>query len=298
MTTQDDARAIDSVSSTREPVEPCTQSFDWSVVTVTYNSAEDIRAMWDHGQALGRVEWIVVDNASNDDSAEAARTAGASRVISLPKNVGFGSANNVGLGVARGRYVLFANPDLAVDYDDLASLADHIDEIGGLVAPQLLNLDGTPQPNGRGFPTIWNKIGNHLRRDEHSEYRLWAGITERRPVCFAIGAALAGARAEFDRLGGWDESFFVYYEDSDICMREWLTGGRVTVVGDVRWVHRWARETASFRWKPWKLELASMRRFYTRYPSLLGPLCIAKRTYPVIQACLAIRREESHGPTG
>ncbi|MEK8107831.1 glycosyltransferase [Micromonospora sp. M12] len=122
----------------------------WSVITVTYNSADTLRRCW--GNAHKPYEWIVVDNNSADDSVAVAEELGA-RVVRLPENVGFSKANNVGVRHVTSEYVLFANPDLEVGPDGFATLQGHLDAHGGLVAPQLLGTDGTPQPNGRGFRT-------------------------------------------------------------------------------------------------------------------------------------------------
>lgn len=268
----------------------------WSIITVTYNSAQDIAACWT-GWSPGRdVEWIVVDNASSDGSASAARLAGASQVIELATNRGFGAANNVGIAASSGAYILFANPDLHVRVGDLARLAGEIDLSGGLVAPQLLNPDGSAQPNGRGLPTIWNKVGNRLRSRPNADYQLVADQDQTVPICFAIGAAIAASRETIGRLNGWDERFFVYYEDSDICLREWARGGQVRLVGAVRWVHRWARATLKMRWEPWRLEFAAMAVFYSRYPALLLPNALAQRFFPTIVTRVFGRGVESAQP--
>lgn len=258
----------------------------WSIITVTFNSCAALRSSWASWCPHDEVEWIVVDNNSGDHSADIARGLGASQVIQLDRNLGFGAANNIGLRSASGRYVLFANPDLEVSTADLSLMGVHLDRHGGLAGPQLVWGDGASQPNGRGFPRLMNKVANRLTRSEHVRYRLFASPSTVRKVCFLMGAAICGARETFDDLGGWDEKFFVYYEDSDICMREWLRGGPVMLVGGVIWVHGWARETSHFSWRPWALELASAFRFYSRYPRLLGTERLARSSFPVIAASL------------
>lgn len=253
----------------------------WSVVTVTHNSAATIRRCWTAPRRSG-VEWVVVDNASTDDSVAAARSAGADTVIELPENRGFSAGNNVGMAAAGGDLILFANPDLRADFDGLEHLERRLDAGDGLVAPQLLNPDGSPQPNGRGFPTLANKVRNRTTAQDHARYRILAAPGQVVPVCFVMGAAVAASRSFLDSLGGWDEGFFVYYEDSDLGLRSWLAGGRVEVVGDVRWQHDWARETLRLSLRPWLFEVRSMTRFYRKYPSLLGTQDAAEREFPAI----------------
>ncbi|WP_259276018.1 glycosyltransferase family 2 protein [Micromonospora chalcea] len=248
-------------------------------MTVTYNSADTLRRCW---RGEKPYEWIVVDNASSDDSAAVARELGA-RVVRLPDNVGFSRANNVALHEAGGRYVLFANPDLEVRPDGLEVLARHLDAHGGLVAPQLLSTDGTPQPNGRGFPYATAKLGNRklwpLSR-LHESYRMVAEPGEVRYVAWLMGAAVAGRTGDFVELGGWNERFFLYYEDHELGLRAWQRGFPVALLGDVRWTHHWARATNSVRWSPaHTLELRSARIFFGMFPEFLVGLPPAARRH-------------------
>ncbi|WBB72506.1 glycosyltransferase [Micromonospora sp. WMMD1128] len=241
----------------------------WTVVTVAHNSAGTLRRCWRDRKPY---EWLVVDNASADDSAAVAAELGA-RVIRLPANVGFARANNVALREATGRYVLFANPDLEVRADDLPVLAGHLDVHGGLVAPQLLGTDGTPQANGRGFPYATAKLGNRnvwpLSR-LHASYRQVVAPGETRYVAWVMGAAVAGRTADVAALGGWNERFFLYYEDHELGLRAWRRGLAVAVRGDVRWTHHWARATNSVRWsRAHNLELRSARTFFGMFPEFL-----------------------------
>lgn len=241
----------------------------WSLITVTYNSEATLRRFWT-GAIPADVEWIVVDNNSTDASAEVAKQLGA-RVIQNDANLGFSAANNVGLAAASGTYIGFINPDVTVDFDDLPSVSDRIDDIGGLVSPQLINSDSTLQPNGRGLPLLLHKVLHRTAKEErlHGNYLVFAQPGEEKYVCWLIGAVVAGHADTFAALKGWDESFFLYYEDKDISLRSWRAGVPVALLGQFRWTHGWARETTGFRIKPWMRELASLARFYSRYPEFL-----------------------------
>ncbi|MFF4892045.1 glycosyltransferase family 2 protein [Micromonospora chersina] len=252
----------------------------WSVVTVTYNSADTLRRCW--RGADRPYEWIVVDNCSADDSVAVAEELGA-RVVRLPENVGFSRANNVGLRQAAGEYVLFANPDLEVRPDGLDVLRRHLDTHGGLVAPQLLSTEGVPQANGRGFPYATAKLGNRkvwpLSR-MHASYRVVAAPGEAVYVAWVMGAAVAGRTADVLGLGGWNERFFLYYEDHELGLRAWRHGLPVVLLGDVRWTHHWARATNSFRWsRAHTLELQSARTFFGTFPEFLVGLPPAARRH-------------------
>lgn len=244
----------------------------WSLVTVTFNSAPALREFWGNLDLPDTVEWIVVDNASLDDSVEVAKTLGA-RVIRLDKNIGFGAANNRGFQASSGEYVAFVNPDVRVVPHTLDTLEESIARTEGLVSPQLLNGDGSAQPNGRGYPFLLFKILNRLQSNSaESGYRRFAKSGEEIDVVWFMGAAVAGRRTTLSDLGPWDEHFFVYYEDSDLGMRARARGLRRLVTGNVQWRHGWARDTSKPSFAAWRREIPSMVKFYARYPYLLSLL--------------------------
>lgn len=238
-----------------------------TLVTVTYNSAQDLRDHWtsfDRGVA----RWIVVDNASADDSIEVARELGA-EVIAMSENKGFGTACNVGFEASGTDVVGFVNPDVSVPMRDLEELAEYVRARGGLVAPQLLNSDGTLQPNGRGVPSLPNKIANRLwpARAIERGFARYAGDGQEMGVDWLTGAAIFATRETLIDVGGFDEHFFVYYEDVDLCLRARARGYSCTVNGNYKWLHAWARAAKGVNYSAWKLELSSAIRFYAKHPS-------------------------------
>ncbi|MBU2695782.1 glycosyltransferase family 2 protein [Pimelobacter sp. 30-1] len=244
-----------------------------AVVTVTFHSRADLDRHW-RGAAALDAAWIVVDNASTDGSAELAEELGA-HVVRLPDNVGFSAANNAGAAAAAAAgadCLVFANPDVTVTQEGIDRLAALALDRRALTAPQLLNLDGSPQENGRRAPYLYRKVlhfaGSAASR---AHYEVTAAPHEVKDVPWVIGAAVAVPRSVFDEIGGWDAGFFVYYEDSDLCLRARRAGHPVLLDGGVRWTHAWARATRRTRsWRVWRIELRSALRFYRRYWRLLG----------------------------
>lgn len=271
-------------STTREPNG--SELNAWcSLITVTYNSSAALSEFWDVTDTLPTgVEWIVVDNGSTDGSAALAKKLGASRVIENEKNLGFSASNNIGLAHASGSFIGFVNPDVRVNFADLQSLRDLANSEKAIVSPQLLNADGSLQPNGRGFPLLLDKVRNRLRGSEalHGRYLLFADGTEPRNVCWVMGASAFGMRSTIESFGAWDDHFFLYYEDKDFCLRAWRAGVPVLLDPRSSWPHGWARETTEFNLAPWKRELASMAKFYWRYPAFLMPRKIAEKAYGTI----------------
>lgn len=222
----------------------------------------------------------MVDNGSSDDSVHAARELGAS-VIELGRNLGFSAANNEGLRMASGTYIAFVNPDVRGTWDDLGLLGRAIDHHGGLVSPQLVNEDGSLQPNGRGAPLLAHKVLHRLvpsRRE--NGYQVIANHLESKYVFWLMGAVVLGEARVLRELGGWDERFFLYYEDKDLSIRAWAAGIPVVVDGRVQWIHEWARDTRTLRVRPWLLELRSLIRFYTLYPEFLFSNSLARGLHP------------------
>lgn len=245
-------------------------SDSWTLITVTFNSANHLRANW--ANRIDGARWIVVDNNSTDGSAELAQSLGA-HVIPLEQNVGFSAANNVALKSVDTDFCLFVNPDVHVgDRNDLVRLAAVSSYNGqALVAPQLLNPDGTDQQNARGLPYLIDKVANRSVRLPGSKLHEYAraGFAGPTKVAWVMGAAVGGPTRRFVELSGWDERYFIYYEDHDLGLRAWLNGVPVLIDPRVRWRHEWQRATTKVRWSPWRHELRSMRLFYRTYPELL-----------------------------
>jgi N-acetylglucosaminyl-diphospho-decaprenol L-rhamnosyltransferase len=250
-----------------------------SLVTVTYNSAATLNACW-MNLGIDWAQWVVVDNCSSDRSAEVARDLGAT-VIELPRNMGFSAANNIGVEHAKGDVLVFCNPDVVVDQPGIDRLAHRAASTGAIVAPQLTNPDGSLQENGRGAPYPHRKL-RHMFGSQHKLDLAYARIAhpgQFRQVVWVMGAAVAMSRGTFDRIGGWNDGYFIYYEDAEICLRALESRISTYVDGDVNWQHGWARETSrGFSMAAWKREVASAVKFYSGHLECLLPVgAIGKR---------------------
>lgn len=240
------------------------------MITVTYNSADQLRQCWT--DVLPReLLWIVVDNASQDDSAAVAEGMGA-QVIQMPKNVGFSAGCNVGMRACDRELLLFANPDLRIVVDDFPELEADVRHGGGLSAPRLRDLDGARQPNARGMPYLVDKLasrGVKLPWADLDGY-LWP---EPSRVAWLMGAAVATTRAALTLVGGWPERYFVYFEDHDLGLAYRSRGLPVRCLDSMQWVHTWTRDpvkgTAAKKYRAGRLELASAIRFYLSHLSLI-----------------------------
>jgi GT2 family glycosyltransferase len=173
----------------------------------------------------GDQELIVVDNASSDSPAEAAAEwKGEHRFIGLAENVGFGAANNIGVGEATGGATVLLNPDTELVDDGLDRLAAAALELGGLVGPRVVNADGSVQPSASGpevGPWPWVRalvpaaIQPGAVRARTEPYRL----DRRVQVTWLRGACVAGPTDVLARLGPFDPALHMFGEDVDLGLR-------------------------------------------------------------------------------
>lgn len=249
-----------------------------TIVTVTHNSAGDLKKWWSNTDTQA-FPWIVVDNNSKDRSAELANSLGAARVLVQGRNVGFAKACNLGLQEAETEIVGFVNPDVAINANDIPKIEAIIAKSDQLLSPQLILPDGRLQPNGRGKPYLAQKIVGRIDRQEAESngYYIFAKQWEVKPVEWLIGACVFGRKSTFRRLGGWNERFFIYYEDADLGLRAKQAGVTSALIGSISWTHAWKRETSLPSLRAWKNELASMFHFYSAYPELFWSLGRNKR---------------------
>lgn len=192
-------------------------------------------------------EVFVVDNASTDGSAAMVRERFPDvRLIENADNVGFARANNQAIRESVGKYVLLLNPD-AVLFDDAATALVLVLETlphVGIVSPQLLNPDGTLQESWNHFPTLFREIPfvNRLIRRGPGP-AIDVGCLTVHEVDWVSGACFLIRRQVLDSIGGLDESFWLYTEETDFCYRARIHGHRVAFVADAHVRH--ARRAAS-----------------------------------------------------
>lgn len=204
----------------------------WAAVVVNYESgpllAECVRSVLADTSA-GPVEVVVVDNGSADGSVAAARAAlPGLRVVVAPGNVGYARAANLGAAATRAPVVAVLNPDLVVRPGTAAAMLGCLDADPdlGAVGPRVYDPYGGDYPSARILPSVPVAVGHGLlglwwpSNPFTARYRqLGADPAVARRVDWVSGAAVWLRRSVLDAVGGWDERYFMYVEDVDLCWR-------------------------------------------------------------------------------
>lgn len=196
-----------------------------SVIIVTYNSADCIQqclAFLPAAMADLTFEVVVVDNGSTDGTADLVEQLPNPPVLVRSSNVGYAAGINAGVAVTRGECFLILNPDTECEPGAVPPLVAALHEPRtGVAVPQLLDVDGSWTPSMRREPTIRRSLGlTRTGLPVFSEYVQERQAYVRNATCdWAVGAALLVSRRCHAAVGGWDESYFLYSEETELCRR-------------------------------------------------------------------------------
>lgn len=231
-----------------------------AVVVPSWNSAELLPACLGSLAEQGvEIELLVVDNGSTDGSVDYLRREGV-RCLPLPRNVGFAAAMNLGAAETAAATVLCLNADAQLAPGCVGPLLDALEDepsLGG-VQPRILQLEqGAEAPTGTEAARLYS-AGQALRRDGRA-FELGAGLPQqppllrRREVFGVCGAACLLRRELFTELGGYEESYFAFYEDVELNVRARIAGWRFEYlpeavawhVGNASWSAGFERPSAA-----------------------------------------------------
>jgi N-acetylglucosaminyl-diphospho-decaprenol L-rhamnosyltransferase len=213
----------------------------WAAVVINYEAGEAlcecVRSLLDDTSAGSPPEVVVVDNGSSDGSAaQVARSMPAVTVLHPGANLGYARAANIGIAATHAPVVAVCNPDLVVEKGAAGALVRRLATEAdlGAVGPLIRNTDGTIYPSARSDPRVRDAVGHGLlglvwRTNPFTRrYRqLDADPTRPRDVDWVSGAAVWLRRDALDTVGGWDERYFMYVEDVDLCWQLRQGGWRV-----------------------------------------------------------------------
>jgi len=262
---------------------------------VSFNSRECLPDCVRSLRAEGVGDIVVVDNASSDGSAEAVRACDAEvTVLSTGANLGFGSAVNRGVESATGDYLLVMNPDTVVGAGTVVALSEALGGDAGLAAvgPRIENTDGTLYPSVRSFPNLLVATGHAFlglfwpTNPFSRRYRMldWDHDRPAHDLDWVSGACMLVRRSAFEAVGGFDEGYFMYVEDVDLCWRLGRAGWRIGYEPAGRVIHALG---ASSRLMPYRM-IAAHHRSLLRFASKtsVGP---RRGLLPLVAAGLGLR---------
>jgi GT2 family glycosyltransferase len=274
-----------------------------SIVVVSHNT-RDVLARCLGAVAGSGHEVIVVDNGSQDGSPALVRARFPSVRLVEEENRGYGAGLNTGIRSASGGWILVLNSDawpVGTGIERLVAFAEGDPRIA-VAGPRLVNPDGTLQRSVRGFPTLWRLATEYffLRKLGPRTRALNAfyagGFDHDRTVEaeFLMGAALLCRRAALEEAGGFDEAFFMFSEEVDLCYRLREAGWRVVFVPDARFVHLGGQSTR-LDWGPmFREQVRGHLRFLAKHR---GP-AEAERARRLMLAALRLRGAAFLGERG
>ncbi len=215
-----------------------------STIVVTYNALPWVE------KALASVpgtELVVVDHGSTDGTLDRVREHFPEAIVVEQENRGFGAGNNAGMRAASGRWYLLLNSDAWLQPGALEALiafaAAHPD--AAVVGPRLLNPDGTLQRSVRGFPSVWRIATEYLflrklaprSRALNAFYAGGFDHDTAREAEFLMGSVLFVRREAVEAVGGFDERYFMFSEETDWCYRLRAAGWKVWFYPGAEAVH-------------------------------------------------------------
>jgi hypothetical protein len=232
---------------------------DLTVAIVSYNAKEELASCLRSvfaSTGLGSFEVIVADNASTDGTVEMlGERFPRVQVIASSENLGFGRASNLCWHEAKSSLVLFLNSDTVVSdraLDRLVQIARKRPEAGA-IGPRLLYPDGEIQMSFGAMPGIASELLQKLWNAGYARGKgpLRGAVRRRysreRTVDWVSGACLLTRRDTLETVSGFDENFFLYSEDADLCARIRATGARILFTPEVEIVHLLGRSAGTNR---------------------------------------------------
>ncbi|MEV0110989.1 glycosyltransferase family 2 protein [Nocardia sp. NPDC050799] len=244
------------------------------VLLITYQSAEDLPTFLESIEAAVQpleLDIVCVDNTSTDDGPELVEKFGG-RVTRNRRNVGLAAAINQAAAQTDAEWLLVANPDTKLAPGSISALVEtaRSDEQIGMIGPRIARLDGTLYPSGRAFPSLLVGIAHALLGGvwpSNPATRRYFGrqVTEVSDVDWISGCCMLFRREAFDAVHGFDERYFLYFEETKMALDMHRNGWRVVLDPSVEIRHREGGSMRSAPLRKVRTHHRSALRFYCDY---------------------------------
>ena len=245
-----------------------------SIILVNYNDRAhfpDCLASLERVVTALPAEVILVDNHSEDGSAEAAESFGWVRLIRNEENLGYARANNIGIEAARGEFLFFLNTDTVVPEGSLPTLLAELEARpgAGAIGPALVRENSRIQVSFGREVNFISELWQKFFRNPY--YRtVLRSAARAREVGWLSGACLLARRSAVEDAGRFDENFFLYFEDIDLCRRMREKGYRLVFFPGVRVVHVGGASTSQGKWRSRLEYRRSQIHYYRKHNSKLS----------------------------
>lgn len=252
---------------------------DISIITVGMNHLRFLQALlpslYGEGRPKASFEMIYVDNCSTDGSLEFIRDNYPEvTIIKNREPYGFAENNNRGAFASTGKYLAIVNPDIVLHKGAIDALYDFAENHpqAGILVPQLFNPDGSTQYSVRRFITLkilWGRFLTHGRdatTTSSINYYLCKDLDadKTQTIDWAIGACYFIPRQLYASLSGFDQDYFLYMEDEDLCLRSWQSERPVVYVPAAKMTHNHLRASSRFGKKMF-IHMKSMMIFFKKH---------------------------------
>ncbi len=252
-----------------------------AVIIVNYNTGELLSQVVEKVLvAQNTDEIIVVDNNSSDNSMELLPQSSRVKKYYRKTNAGFASSCNYGAKQTRADFLLFLNPDCLIQAESIVKTLDTIkDQDVGMVGVWVKNPDGTEQrATRRRLPTLWRAIKTYSKLEKFARFcDCLAGVNlshQARPKKPLTVEAISGAyifikTSVFNEIKGFDESFFMHFEDLDLCKRVIDTGYRIILNPEIEVIHHQGTSSLSNKHVS-EYKKQSLRRYFRKHCSVFS----------------------------
>lgn len=251
-----------------------------SIVIVSYNSEKTIKICLESIKNSNE-EIIVVDNNSTDKTCRIVETYNQVKLIRQDENFGFGKANDLGVKNSVGDYLFFLNPDTKVSTSSVNKLAHYLNKNKDIavVGPKLLNTDGLIQKEMAKFPTLLSQVLILLRLHRFPVFSSLVypnyNYDETQEAEHLMGSALLIRRKNFEEVGGFDENFFLWFEETDLLKRIKDFGNKIVYYPEASITHLVGQSTKQLNfWNKQTIWNKSLLYYFRKHKTWLHILVL------------------------
>lgn len=218
------------------------KEMELSIIIVSYNTKRLLQKCLDSLGAEKKSkdrEIIVIDNASMDGSWQMVQEKfPLVKLVKNTENMGFAKAVNKGISLAEGKSILLLNSDTEASENTLADLLEFEKKVRpAIIGLRMLNADGSIQPSVFRLPTARGAFSEYWLGKKGSFSKYWPVGEESREVEAVSGGAMLISRAVLDKIGYFDERYFMYFEDMDFCRRARKAGFKIYYLPSAKVIH-------------------------------------------------------------